>query len=104
MSQKSKANLLPALFIVTAVVVVVAVASMYAFSQPDETIQGQADVTEYRVSSKVPGRILEIKVKEGQMVHVGDTLALLEAPDVEAKLSQAEAAEAEAIIREGMAE
>lgn len=104
MSQKSKANLLPALFIVTAVVVVVAVASMYAFSQPDETIQGQADVTEYRVSSKVPGRILEIKVKEGQMVHVGDTLALLEAPDVEAKLSQAEAAEAAAAAQSQKAE
>ena len=104
MSQKSKANLLPALFIVTAVVVVVAVASMYAFSQPDETIQGQADVTEYRVSSKVPGRILEIKVKEGQMVHVGDTLVLLEAPDVEAKLSQAEAAEAAAAAQSRKAE
>ncbi len=104
MSQKSKANLLPALFIVTAVVVVVAVASMYAFSQPDETIQGQADVTEYRVSSKVPGRVLEIKVKEGQMVHVGDTLALLEAPDVEAKLSQAEAAEAAAAAQSRKAE
>ena len=85
MSQKSKANLLPALFIVTAVVVVVAVASMYAFSQPDETIQGQADVTEYRVSSKVPGRILEIKVKEGQMVHVGDTLAILEVPEMKSQ-------------------
>ena len=31
-----------------------------------EIIQGQAEVTEYRVSSKVPGRILEFRVKEGQ--------------------------------------
>ena len=99
MSQKSKANLLPALFIVTAFVVVVAVASMYAFSQPDETIQGQADVTEYRVSSKVPGRILEIKVKEGQMVHVGDTLAILEVPEMKSQeqMLQATNAAAEAM-------
>lgn len=93
MSQKSKANLLPAIFIITAVIVIVAVASMYAFSTETTTIQGQAEVNEYRVSSKVPGRLLEVRVKEGQTVHVGDTLAILEAPDVEAKLSQAQAAE-----------
>ena len=61
-----------------------------------EIIQGQAEVTEYRVSSKVPGRILEFRVKEGQSVQAGDTLAIIEAPDVQAKLEQARAAEAAA--------
>lgn len=61
-----------------------------------EIVQGQAEVTEYRVSSKVPGRILEFRVKEGQSVKAGDTLAILEAPDVQAKLEQARAAEAAA--------
>ena len=45
---------------------------------------------------KVPGRILEFRVKEGQSVQAGDTLAILEAPDVLAKLEQARAAEAAA--------
>ena len=63
---------------------------------PGRILQGQADVNEYRVSSKVPGRILEYRVKEGQSVKAGDTLALLEAPDVQAKLEQARAAEAAA--------
>ena len=58
-----------------------------------EIIQGQAEADEYRVSSKVPGRILEFRVKEGDKVKAGDTLAILEAPDVKAKLSQAQAAE-----------
>ena len=58
-----------------------------------EIVQGQAEVTEYRVSSIVPGRILEFRVKEGQSVQAGDTLAILEAPDVQAKLEQARAAE-----------
>ena len=53
-------------------------------------------MTEYRVSSKVPGRILEFRVKEGQTVQAGDTLAILEAPDIQAKLEQARAAEAAA--------
>ncbi len=104
MSKNSKANLLPALFIITAVVAVVAVAGLYAFSTNRETIQGQADVDEYRVASKVPGRILEIKVTEGQHVKAGDTLALIEAPEIAAKLSQAEAAEAAASAQNRKAE
>lgn len=35
---------------------------------------------------------MEIRVKEGDFVHQGDTLVVLEAPDIEAKLSQATAA------------
>ncbi len=93
MSQNQKPNLLPAIIILSIVIALVAVASIYAFSSTSETIQGQAEVDEYRVSSKVPARVLAIKVKEGQFVHAGDTLALLEAPDVSAKLAQAEAAE-----------
>ena len=44
----------------------------------------------------MPGRILEFRVKEGQKVQAGDTLAILEAPDVIAKMEQARAAEAAA--------
>lgn len=90
---RQKANLLPAIFIMAGVVILVIIGSMYAFSDETDTIQGQADVTEYRVSSKVPGRVLKFFVKEGQYVHAGDTLAILEAPDIDAKLSQAQAAQ-----------
>lgn len=61
-----------------------------------EIIQGSIETTDYRVSSKVPARVLEIRVQEGDMVHKGDTLVILEAPDVEAKLSQASALESAA--------
>lgn len=57
-----------------------------------EIIQGQVETTDYRLSSKVPARVLEIRVKEGDRVRRGDTLVILEAPDIRAKLSQAEAA------------
>lgn len=101
---RQKANLLPAIFILAGVIILVIVGSMYAFSDETDTIQGQADVTEYRVASKVPGRILQYKVHEGQYVHAGDTLALLEAPDIEAKLSQAQAAEQAAAAQSRKAE
>lgn len=100
MKQQHKTNLLPALLIVAVVVVLVLLGSLYAFQEETEIIQGQADVTEYRVSSKVPGRILEYRVHEGDIVRRGDTLALLEAPDVTAKLHQAQAAEAAAAAQD----
>lgn len=98
--RENKVNLLPALLIVVGVIILVGVCGFFAFRPITDTIQGQADVNEYRVSSKVPGRILEYRVKEGQFVHKGDTLALLEAPDVEAKLAQARAAEAAAAAQD----
>ena len=101
---KQKANFLPAIFILAGIIVLVIIGSLYAFDNEPDTIQGQADVTEYRVSSKVPGRILKYMVKEGEYVHAGDTLAILEAPEVNAKLTQAQAAEAAAAAQNRKAE
>lgn len=96
-SQKSQnSNMLLAFLTLLGVIVVVAVIGFFLLRKGPEIIQGQAEVTEYRVSSKVPGRILEFRVKEGQTVQAGDTLALLEAPDIMAKMDQARAAEAAA--------
>lgn len=78
------------------IIALVAIVGFFMLRKGPEIVQGQAEVTEYRVSSKVPGRILEFRVKEGQSVNAGDTLAILEAPDVQAKLEQARAAEAAA--------
>ena len=68
-----------------------------------EVLQGQVEVNEYRVASKVPGRILEIRVKEGDYVKAGDTLVIIDAPDVMAKQAQAESAESAASAMDEMA-
>jgi len=86
-------NILLAIIGFAAVVVIVGVIGFFAFSRKPEVIQGQVEVSEYRVSSKVPGRILEIRVKEGDFVKVGDTLAILDAPEVRAKMEQAQSAQ-----------
>ncbi len=78
------------------VIVLVALVGFFTLRKGPEIIQGQAEVDEYRVSSKVPGRILEFRVKEGETVKAGDTLAILEAPDIMAKLEQARAAQSAA--------
>ena len=75
-----------------AVVIAVALIGFFTLDRDPDKIQGQMEVEEYRVSSKVPGRVLEIRVKEGDYVNVGDTLAILEAPDINAKMAQAQSA------------
>lgn len=77
--------------IITVVVVTIILVGLNLPS-PKEIVQGQAEATDYRLSSKIPGRVLEIRVKKGDMVSAGDTLVVLDAPDIEAKLSQAHAA------------
>ena len=105
MSAKSQHNnILLAIIGFAAVVIIVAVIGFFAFGRDPEVIQGQVEVSEYRVSSKVPGRILEIRVKEGDFVKVGDTLAILDAPEVRAKMEQAQSAENAASALELMAQ
>ena len=91
--KKQAPNYIPAILLIVAVVAITAVCGFYALRPQPEVIQGQTEVTEYRVSSKVPGRVKRILVEEGQRVKAGDVLAILEAPEVNAKLTQAVAAE-----------
>ena len=87
----------------TAVVAVVGLIGFLTLGNKQEVLQGQVEVNEYRVASKVPGRILEIRVKEGDYVKAGDTLVIIDAPDVMAKQAQAESAESAASAMDEMA-
>ena len=104
MSEKTQhKNILLTVAAFTVVVVIIAVIGTLVFKSEPEIIQGYVEVSEYRVSSKVPGRVLELRVKEGDYVNVGDTLAIIDAPDVKAKLTQAQSAESAASAMDQMA-
>ena len=96
-------NILLAIAGFSAVVIIVALIGFFALDRDPDVIQGQMEVEEYRVSGKVPGRILELRAKEGDLVKSGDTLAIIEAPEVEAKMSQAQSAVDAASALEQMA-
>jgi HlyD family secretion protein len=105
MSAKSQHNnILLAVIGFTAVVVIVALIGFFALDHTPEVIQGEVEVSEYRVSSKLPGRVLEIRVKEGDYVHVGDTLVILEAPEVDAQEAAAQATQGAAAAMSDMAD
>lgn len=99
-------KLLANLLIAVGVVIIIALTGFIFFSPHEEEISGQAEVEEIRISGKVPGRIAEYLVEEGQIVHKGDTLVRIYSPEVLAKLEQAEAIKsaAEALNREAGSE
>ena len=79
--------------ILTAVVIILAVVlvSWYLDKRTPMLIQGTVECTTYKASSKVPGRIDDMKVQEGQHVEKGELLYVLSTPELDAKLQQAEA-------------
>lgn len=104
-NKTQKMNIVLSLVAFAAVIVIVCVVGIYTYNHREaEIVQGQAEVSEYRVSSKVPGRILKILVQEGQQVKAGDTLAILDTPDINAKLAQAEAVRSAATAQNAKAQ
>lgn len=77
----------------SAVIILVGLYGFFFLNREDNIIQGEAEVTEVRISSKVPGRVAKFLVEEGDSVKRGDTLAILSTPDIDAKLMQAKAAQ-----------
>lgn len=52
-------------------------------------IQGKTEQDEIAVTGKLAGRMERVLVQEGDLVRKGDTLAVLDVPEVEAKKAQA---------------
>ncbi|MCQ2262150.1 MAG: efflux RND transporter periplasmic adaptor subunit [Bacteroidales bacterium] len=89
---KNSKSLLVGIGVIVLIVVIVGLLGVFALRPEPEVLMGEVAVSEYRVSNKVPGRISEIFVTEGQQVKAGDTLAYISSPEVDAKLKQAQAA------------
>ncbi|MEZ0452647.1 HlyD family secretion protein [Sphingobacterium thalpophilum] len=58
----------------------------------EKPIEGKVEREQVSVVTKVPGKIAKIFVEEGDLVHAGDTLAILSIPEVDAKEEQAKGA------------
>ena len=67
------------------------------------TIQGKVERDEIAVVGKIAGRIEQINVQAGDIVHKGDTLAILNIPEVAAKKAQAAGAVKSAAAQYNMA-
>ena len=90
---KKERSLVVGLIALIVIIVVLALIGLFLLKSEPQIIQGQAEATQVRVSGKLPGRVVEFMVEEGQHVQAGDTLVHIHSSLVEAKLSQAEAME-----------
>ena len=92
-TQEKRANrtLLLTMACVVAAVLVIAIIGFIFMNRPDNFIEGQVEGTDIRISGKLPGRVAEFYVQEGDTVKAGDTLVHIHSSVVDAQLGQAEA-------------
>lgn len=89
-STQNKSLIFTVIMVLLLIAVMAVVGFIFIKPQPD-TIQGMGDATEIRISGKLPGRVSEIYVEEGERVKAGDTLVHIHSSLIEARLAQAEA-------------
>lgn len=90
---KKERTLVITILIIILIIAALAIVGFLTIKQGPDTIQGQADATEIRISGKLPGRIVDIYVEEGQLVKQGDTLVHIHSTLMDARMAQAEALE-----------
>ena len=79
-------------FVLGVVLLAALALAAWTLSRPaPEVLQGDVEATQVSVSSKFPGRVGRILVREGDTVKKGAPLVVLESPEIGAKLEQAEA-------------
>lgn len=88
---KNKKFIAIAFVVVLAVAVVVTTVGILALGKKPEILQGQVEATEIRISGKLLGRIDTFLVREGDNVKKGDTLVVINSPEVMAQYDQVDA-------------
>ena len=91
-SAKEK-GLILTLIVVLLIVAAMAIVGFLLIKPGPDTVQGMGDATEIRISGKLPGRVVELFVEEGQQVKKGDTLVRIHSSLADARMEQAEAME-----------
>ncbi|MDD4646319.1 MAG: efflux RND transporter periplasmic adaptor subunit [Bacteroidales bacterium] len=99
MKNNSNKDLRVGLFGLIIVIAIIFVIGLYMNKPEPLIIQGEADASEVRISGKIPGRINLFLTEEGSQVKAGDTLVIINSPELQAKLDQATAAENAALAQ-----
>lgn len=89
--RRAERSLLWTMGIVVLAVAVIAIIGFLFLNHPDDVIEGQVEGTTVRISGKLPGRVVEFYVEEGDTVQAGDTLVHIHSSVADAQLAQAEA-------------
>lgn len=89
--KRASKTLLFSLLIIIGMVAVLAIIGLVFMNKPSDLLEGQVDSESVRVAGKLPGRVVELFVQEGDTVQQGDTLVHIHSGFVEGQLVQAQA-------------
>lgn len=106
-SNATPASRLPALFggvVLLGVAAFIGWGIYKALNPAPVPLQGMMDATTVSVAAKVPGRLAAVAVKEGDLVKAGDTVAHLSLPEIDAKVTQAQALQSAADAKVNLAQ
>lgn len=78
--------------IIVAILAFIGYTLFVVLQEKSTVLQGEVEATQFKVSSKLAGRVQEIAVKKGQKVQKGDLIFTIESPEVNAKMDEAVAA------------
>ncbi|MDD5559734.1 HlyD family efflux transporter periplasmic adaptor subunit [Candidatus Methylomirabilis sp.] len=104
--QKRKIGLLIALLVMAGAALIVGWGLVREKGDGDKLVaNGTIEATEVEVSSKLPGRLAQLLVKEGDQVQANQVIARLDTSEIEADVAQQQAAlaRAEAQLKEQLA-
>lgn len=88
---KKRLSLVGSILIFALVIIGLAIWGLLYLKPGDSTIHGQADCETVRVNGKLAGRLMEVYVKEGDYVHKGQRLAMIQSSIADARLAEAQA-------------
>ena len=100
---KKNYNLMIGVGALVAIIILVALVGYFVSRPRPVVIQGEAEAASYRISGKVAGRIEEFRADEGEYVRKGDTLVILDSPEIRSKIAEANAARAAAVAQRNKA-
>jgi len=83
---------LATLFVLIGIVAFVVYTLIVVLKPKPVVLQGEVEAQEYKLASKVPGRVQEIAVEKGQRINKGDFVFSIDSPEIDAKLNEANAA------------
>ncbi|MCC8146846.1 MAG: efflux RND transporter periplasmic adaptor subunit [Bacteroidales bacterium] len=89
--EKSKKYIAIAFVVVLVIVVIISTIGILSLGKQPELMQGQIEATEIRISGKILGRVNRFLVEEGQNVEKGDTLVVINSPEVMAQYNHVNA-------------
>lgn len=92
-TEQQERRLLISLGVLVGVLVILAIVGIWLIKPAEVMVQGQADATSVRISGKLPGRVTEFYVTEGEKVRKGDTLVHIHSSTADAMLYQAQSME-----------